>query len=59
MKEVTEDVDSVTSGKTFNLVLERFTTFSSATSSDLADALAVAKKFSFADGTTMRKLSNR
>ncbi|KAL5967045.1 hypothetical protein TSMEX_005109 [Taenia solium] len=60
MKEVTEDVDSVKSGKAFNLVLERFITFSSATSNDLADALMIAKKFySFADETMMRKLSNR
>ncbi|VDK35790.1 unnamed protein product [Taenia asiatica] len=60
MKEVTEDVDSVKSGKAFNLVLERFITFSGATSNDLADALMIAKKFySFADENMMRKLSNR
>ncbi|EUB64694.1 U3 small nucleolar RNA-associated protein [Echinococcus granulosus] len=60
MNEVTEDVDSVKSGETFNLVLERFSAFSSANSNDLADALEIAKKFSsFTDKAIMRKLSNR
>ncbi|VDM35067.1 unnamed protein product [Hydatigera taeniaeformis] len=60
MNEVTEDVDSLKSGKTFNLVLERLVTFSTATSKDLADALMIAKKFSsFVDKATLRKLSDR
>ncbi|KAL5112199.1 hypothetical protein TcWFU_005664 [Taenia crassiceps] len=60
MKEVTEDVDPVKSGKTFSLVLERFITFSSVTSKDLADALMIAKKFSsLADEAIIRKLLNR
>ncbi|VDD77627.1 unnamed protein product [Mesocestoides corti] len=59
MAEVSEDVDVVASGGTFNLVLERFLTLPKCTSVDIASVIKIATKFSFANKALVDQLSDR
>ncbi|VUZ42100.1 unnamed protein product, partial [Hymenolepis diminuta] len=60
ISEVSEDVNFVISGGTFKLVLERFLTFSKATSKHLAAAVEIAEKLSrFAGKDIIAKLKER